>query len=529
MNYIYYLSLFFLVSLTSQLKGQSNLESTLYFNLDEHALTNTSKQDISNFVSELNEFTESHVEIIGHTDQQGSTDYNMALSKLRAESVRDYLVDIGYASNNIELRYLGESDPLLSDNDLESYSKNRRVTMVAEVYNYSNVNEFITQVGAHDPDRFDVNTDEEIEINLSQGTKVEIAPNSFCNLDGSPIDDENVEIKFKEAFDFSQMLTDKLSTRTSDQLLETGGMIYIEASQNGIPVTLRDGKEIRITLPKQNSKDGMELFTAIESEENIIWEETGEKISEEKEELFLTVDMSPIISFEFEYADTIAMPETAMPRYPKVLRKPQPPAQVKYSEEKYQELYQKYEEDLDAYYVRLKSRPQEVEAWHEEVNRRKKILIEHKKSYVSSYVKRWIEFQIGKIAKSKTTISNDKLVNALEIFLDRKVGDCQYDYLKHRNIVFGGALDDVLDHYELPTYNYSDAVMGDYCIEIHPAIKLVKRNIVDEKVRMGYVDLDVSRYVFSTSMLGWINCDRFLQLPREQLMDFKFAEVGEGQ
>jgi len=527
MKYAYLLLLIFSLTLSYNVNGQSTVNETLYFNLDDHSLTNSSEQLLTNFIANLSGFSESSLQVIGHTDQQGSVDYNLQLSKKRAEAVKKFIVDLGYSSTDVELNFRGESDLLINKRDLESLQKNRRVSLIAKTYNYSSIEDFVTQLEPDAADEYVIDQNFEKELLLSQGTKAKIPAHAFCNMDGSSLVNDNVSVTFKEAFDYTHMVDNRLLTQTADQILETGGMIYIEATQNGIPVKLQEGKEIELLFPQQKSKGGMELFTGVDGEGGITWEETGESISEEKEELFVQVDMTPITSFVFEYEDNIVIPDEIMPSFPKVLHKPQPPARIKYSEEKYQELYQKYEKTLASYYIKMEQRPEQISAWHEEVKRRKELLIAHKRTSISTYVKKWMEFQIEKINEKSKTISHHKLVGALETFLQRKVGDGQYDYLKHRNKMFGGALNDVLDHYDIPNYDYSDAVMGDYCFKIYPAINEVSRSIQDEKIEMGYVDLDVSRYVVRTSNLGWINCDRFMRYQEEELMNFEFADNSE--
>jgi outer membrane protein OmpA-like peptidoglycan-associated protein len=70
------------------------------------------------------------IEIGGHTDDQGSDDYNLALSYDRAKSVMDYLVMRGISANRIVARGYGESKPMAPNTDAEGRAKNRRVEVV---------------------------------------------------------------------------------------------------------------------------------------------------------------------------------------------------------------------------------------------------------------------------------------------------------------------------------------------------------------------------------------------------------------
>ena len=63
-------------------------------------------------------------EVQGHTDARGSATVNMKLSQRRADSVVAYLVGHGIASNRLQARGYGESQPIMSD---PNHPKNRRV------------------------------------------------------------------------------------------------------------------------------------------------------------------------------------------------------------------------------------------------------------------------------------------------------------------------------------------------------------------------------------------------------------------
>lgn len=69
------------------------------------------------------------IRLDGHTDNNGTDEYNMTLSKNRVQAVKDMLVSNGVDANRIDLYYYGESKPI-SDNDTEEgQAKNRRVEM----------------------------------------------------------------------------------------------------------------------------------------------------------------------------------------------------------------------------------------------------------------------------------------------------------------------------------------------------------------------------------------------------------------
>jgi OOP family OmpA-OmpF porin len=67
------------------------------------------------------------INVIGHTDSDGSEEYNQALSVRRAESVRDYMVSQGVDPSIIDVSGEGESNPVASNATKEGRAENRRV------------------------------------------------------------------------------------------------------------------------------------------------------------------------------------------------------------------------------------------------------------------------------------------------------------------------------------------------------------------------------------------------------------------
>ncbi len=68
------------------------------------------------------------IEIIGHTDSMGTERYNLNLSKLRAQSVKDFLVlSHSIATDRLEIKGFGESKPLVPNTTEAGMAKNRRV------------------------------------------------------------------------------------------------------------------------------------------------------------------------------------------------------------------------------------------------------------------------------------------------------------------------------------------------------------------------------------------------------------------
>ena len=70
------------------------------------------------------------VEVQGHTDDIGSDQYNQALSEQRAQAVVDYMINAGIATNRMEPRGYGETQPIVANDSNANRALNRRVDFV---------------------------------------------------------------------------------------------------------------------------------------------------------------------------------------------------------------------------------------------------------------------------------------------------------------------------------------------------------------------------------------------------------------
>ncbi len=102
------------------------------FDFDSHELRPESKPELEKLVKFLKEHRKLKVVIEGHTDSLGTEEYNLRLSQLRAEAVRDYLVKRGIDPKRLKVEAYGESKPI-APNDTEAGRRlNRRVEIRLE-------------------------------------------------------------------------------------------------------------------------------------------------------------------------------------------------------------------------------------------------------------------------------------------------------------------------------------------------------------------------------------------------------------
>lgn len=102
-------------------------KSGVSFAFDSADLTPEAKQNLDAVAEVFLEFPDTDLMIEGHTDSTGNDDYNMKLSKRRADSVVAYLKSKGVQANRFSVQAFGETRPRFDNSTKEGQAKNRRV------------------------------------------------------------------------------------------------------------------------------------------------------------------------------------------------------------------------------------------------------------------------------------------------------------------------------------------------------------------------------------------------------------------
>jgi outer membrane protein OmpA-like peptidoglycan-associated protein len=108
--------------------------SGIMFDVDRAVLKNQYKGEISELSTILNKYEDTNILLEGHTDSTGSEEYNLDLSKKRAQSVANYLATQNVNPTRFTIMGYGESQPIASNETSQGRAQNRRV----EVAIYAN-------------------------------------------------------------------------------------------------------------------------------------------------------------------------------------------------------------------------------------------------------------------------------------------------------------------------------------------------------------------------------------------------------
>ena len=147
------------------------------------------------------------------------------------------------------------------DTSVENVEKNReegKITFFENVFNETNL---VSQT-------FEINPNRDTLIVGERGTKLRIFANTF---DGATDSSKNIIIELKEAFSKQDFVLGNLTTLSNNEILESGGMIYLNATSEGNPINIKPEKEIGVIIPTELADEEMSIFNGLRNDSLINW------------------------------------------------------------------------------------------------------------------------------------------------------------------------------------------------------------------------------------------------------------------
>ena len=115
----------------STIENMSPVDSSafapVYFAFDSYTVSPGEVVKIQDVAEALLSNYGQAVILLGHTDDRGSREYNLALSERRTLAVRELLMSMGIGSDQIQTLSMGEESPAVAGFDESAWSLNRRV------------------------------------------------------------------------------------------------------------------------------------------------------------------------------------------------------------------------------------------------------------------------------------------------------------------------------------------------------------------------------------------------------------------
>ena len=112
-----------------RLQVAEQLHSLRYLKTKTLATENEYKTEIQELSEILNKYPDTNILIEGHTDSTGSEEYNLTLSRQRAQSVANYLAQLEVNPTRFTIMGYGESQPISENETVDGRAQNRRVDL----------------------------------------------------------------------------------------------------------------------------------------------------------------------------------------------------------------------------------------------------------------------------------------------------------------------------------------------------------------------------------------------------------------
>jgi hypothetical protein len=323
-------------------------------------------------------------------------------------------------------------------------------------------------------------------IQGTAGTQLKIKAGSLVDAMGRPAKGE-VDVELTEALGLQSMLAHRLSTRSGDRMLETGGMLKVVAKDaSGAELRIAAADPMEVAIPTEAKEEGMELFLSDDGDD---WTSTAQPIvsgiiTRWIEPMYPT---PPRLAFKFPSYSESQKGRPMKPVEPVLPREPMEPRKESYQAQKpwwsflfptkarsaadarYERAMQDHELRLKRYEKRLASFTTECSTYPERLER---------------YHERKIQWDAQKVAEFETwnkEVSEPARAryNALMVPLRAAHDSAVANWRAVREAS--------MERYAFTSDSLGTAEVG-----------------------------GLNAYVFNTAKLGWINCDRFYNVPAEQ-------------
>jgi len=115
------------VTRTSDDELRVTVKNDVLFDTGSASLRSASRDALQEMADVFDKYPNTRIQVQGHTDSVGSSSSNQRLSDRRANSVANYLENLGVRGSRIDAEGFGESSPRASNNTASGRQQNRRV------------------------------------------------------------------------------------------------------------------------------------------------------------------------------------------------------------------------------------------------------------------------------------------------------------------------------------------------------------------------------------------------------------------
>jgi glucan-binding YG repeat protein len=413
----------------------------------------------------------------------------------------------------------------------------------------SNISDVKLQVKEIDP------TEENI-ITLTKGSTIDIPANSLVFKDGSAPQGK-ITIQAKETFTYADFINEDLHSSSKGDILETGGMVYIDAKVDGKELFFKEGAAMEITYPEQEVKKGMQIFYGENGhDDEMDWVLDDNEVSLKNKEL--PTDLKEILEYELAPVEKPQISFSKMLHYPNLPRQPydarEPKLPIKenldlgltklqksfMSKEKkerkrnalfdkkmkaYDKALLKYEEGHEKYLKKLavyKVKKPQVEAtrqlWKEEMDMRLDSIYSYKRKRRAYVENERMQDALRYVKKLYGKKSDQELFSTFYKICTGEVEVKKLSAEATHRIVFGKEFIRVVRMKGLDIRHIDKRLEKSNTEYLKMINHIDTKNFEKAFAKNGTMKAkNLNQYVASINQFGWINIDRFLKLERNML------------
>ena len=470
--------------------AQQQISTSIYFETAKAELTEQSKKELNEFTQRLKNHGDYSLEVKAHTDNRGDDAYNMNLSNQRSNSVMSYLSTLAIESSKSTAAFFGESRPDFSNETEEGMQKNRRVDLFATVFSIENMEDLMERLSENNEQEYQFSANENIKLTALNGTKIWIPANAFVNENGEVVSGE-INFRMREAYSSLDIISNGLSTLSGEKLLETGGMIHMEAESEGQKLQLNKDINLLIEMPTEKTKDGMQLFTGNPSDDGVVdWASTGQEFKTDEKD-YLSYPPMPKPKYSHKSFPPYECNVDIRPQAPKKPRKPVEPREPKREQFKYNPGF------LKSVTLGKKGIKAEEERRYE--------------SALANYKNRHEKY---------TNISKPRYEEELVAYKEKTAHYKEADLEWSTNC--RSEREEYLKTMRAEFEKEDSLARVNYQVQIklwRKAKKKIAEEFEEKYNEVGTLNKKaLSSYFYQVNKLGWINCDRFINIPKSSMM-----------
>ena len=105
----------------------ATLPEALLFAQESDQLSQASRDNLRRLATSLEKYPNTRIMVVGHTDSEGGTERNLALSERRAQAIANFLTEVGVSRARITTLGRGDAEPIATNDTDAGRQWNRRV------------------------------------------------------------------------------------------------------------------------------------------------------------------------------------------------------------------------------------------------------------------------------------------------------------------------------------------------------------------------------------------------------------------